>query len=72
MPTLPSSIPGVGSVMRTPDKLFRAELSMLQDLIKMSQKMIQNPVMATVEIPKGKCTYIYIYLHWINIQNILN
>lgn len=53
-PSLPINIPGFGAVMKTPDKLLRAELSMLQDLIKMAQKMTQNPLSATVDLPKGK------------------
>lgn len=52
-PTLPLNIPGFGSVMRTPDKVLRAELSMLQDLIRMAQKMTQNPISATIDVPKG-------------------
>lgn len=40
--------------MRLPDKLLRAELSMLQDEIRMAQQMMQNPITATMNAPKGE------------------
>lgn len=40
--------------MRIPDKLLRAELSMLQDEIKMAQQMMENPITATMNAPRGK------------------
>lgn len=47
-------LPGLQSVMRVPDKLLRAELSMLQDEIRMAQDMMQNPISATMNTPKGE------------------
>lgn len=53
MPNLPN-LPGLNILMRLPDKLLRAELSMLQDEIRMAQQMMQNPLSATMNAPKGK------------------
>lgn len=53
MPPLPN-LPGIGNVARLPDKLLRAELSMLQDLIRMAQETRERPITATVNAPRGK------------------
>jgi hypothetical protein len=53
MPPLPN-VPGLNTVMRIPDKLLRAELSMLQDGIRMAQEMRERPLLATVNAPRGK------------------
>jgi len=53
MPNLPN-LPGLSTLTRVPDKLLRAELSMLQDEIRMAQDMMQNPISATMNAPKGK------------------
>lgn len=53
MPNLPN-LPGLNVLTRLPDKLLRAELSMLQDEIKMAQQMMQNPITATMNAPRGK------------------
>lgn len=53
MPNLPN-LPGLNILMRLPDKLLRAELSMLQDEIRMAQSMMQNPLSATMNAPRGK------------------
>lgn len=52
MPSFPN-LPGLNLVMRLPDKLLRAELSMLQDEIRMAQQMMQNPITATMNAPRG-------------------
>jgi hypothetical protein len=54
MPPLPN-VPGLHTVMRLPDKLLRAELSMLQDGIRMAQEMRERPLTATMNAPRGKC-----------------
>lgn len=53
MPQLPN-VPGLNSIMRLPDKLLRAELSMLQDGIRMAEEMRERPIIATVNTPRGK------------------
>lgn len=53
MPALPN-LPGLSALVRLPDKLLRAELSMLQDGIRMAQEMRERPITATVNTPKGK------------------
>lgn len=53
MPNLPN-LPGLNFVMRWPDKLLRAELTMLQDVIRMSESMLKSPITATVNAPRGK------------------
>lgn len=53
LPQLPN-LPGINTMMRLPDKILRAELSMLQDEIRMAQDMMQNPVSATLNAPRGK------------------
>lgn len=53
MPPIPN-VPGLQTVMRLPDKLLRAELSMLQDGIRMAQEMRERPLMATINAPKGR------------------
>lgn len=54
MPQLPN-VPGLNTIMRLPDKLLRAELSMLQDGIRMAEEMRERPITATVNTPRGKC-----------------
>lgn len=61
LPNFPN-LPGVNTLMRLPDKLLRAELSMLQDEIRMAQQMMQNPITATMNAPKGKCVNLVIIL----------
>lgn len=51
MPNFPN-IPGLNMITRLPDKLLRAELSMLQDEIRMAQQMMQNPITATMNAPR--------------------
>lgn len=53
MPPVPN-LPGLSSLMRLPDKLLRAELSMLQDGIRMAQEMRERPITATMNTPRGK------------------
>lgn len=53
MPPLPN-VPGLGTLMRLPDKLLRAELSMLQDGIRMAQEMRERPLTATMNTPRGR------------------
>lgn len=53
MPSMPN-IPGLNLITRLPDKLLRAELSMLQDEIRMAEEMIQNPISATLNAPRGE------------------
>lgn len=52
MPPLPN-LPGLNTLMRLPDKLLRAELSMLQDGIRMAQELRERPITATVNAPRG-------------------
>lgn len=44
----------LSNVTSIPDKLVRAELSMLQDEIKMAQEMLNNPLSATLNTPQSK------------------
>lgn len=53
MPALPN-VPGLNVLMRLPDKLLRAELSMLQDGIRMAQEMRERPLSATMNTPRGE------------------
>lgn len=52
--------------MRIPDKLLRAELSMLQDEIRMAQQMMENPLTATMNAPRGK--FLESFLHLVQDQ----
>jgi len=54
MPPIAMNVPGLGALMRLPDKLLRAELSMLQDGIRMAQEMRERPITATMNTPRGK------------------
>lgn len=51
MPPLPN-LPGLSTLMRLPDKLLRAELSMLQDGIRMAQELRERPISATMNTPR--------------------
>lgn len=53
LPALPGVL-GLNGLMRLPDKLLRAELSMLQDGIRMAEEMRQRPIQATMNTPRGK------------------
>lgn len=55
LPALPSVL-GLNNLMRLPDKLLRAELSMLQDGIRMAEEMRERPIQATMNTPRGKST----------------
>lgn len=49
-----TNVPGLNTIMRLPDKFLRAELSMLQDGIRMAEDMRERPITATVNMPRGK------------------
>jgi hypothetical protein len=53
LPNLPN-VPGLYTVMRLPDKVLRAELSVLQDGVRMARDMQAHPLTATINVPKGK------------------
>lgn len=55
LPSMPN-LPGLNTIMRVPDKLLRAELSMLQDEIRMAQGMMSNPLSATMNAPRDLAT----------------
>ena len=46
------NVPGLSTIMRLPDKLLRAELSMLQDGIRMAEEMRERPITATMNTPR--------------------
>ncbi|XP_055809515.1 uncharacterized protein LOC129879810 [Solanum dulcamara] len=64
-PALPNAM-GLGALTRLPDKLLRAEMSMLQGGIRMAEEMRERPIQATINVPQELSTMFMRMLHQLN------